>query len=96
MSRIDLSIDGPVARLTLDYPERHNALTRESLEQMHAHLQRIEGRGELRVLVVTGTGDRTFCSGAALDQVQAGAVDGDSFQAAANRLAALPRFPRWR
>ena len=90
MSRIDLSIDGPVARLTLDYPERHNALTRESLEQMHAHLQQIEGSGELRVLVVTGTGDRTFCSGAALDQVRAGAVDGDSFQAAANRLAALP------
>lgn len=87
---IRLSIDGQVARLTLDHPERHNALTRDGLEQFHAHLQRIENDRELRALVVTGTGDRTFCSGASLDQVQAGAVDGASFQAVADRLAALP------
>jgi enoyl-CoA hydratase/carnithine racemase len=87
---IKLKIEGPVARLMLDHPERHNALTQDGLEQFHAHLQQIENDNELRVLVVTGTGDRTFCSGASLDQVQAGAVDGESFQAVADRLAALP------
>jgi enoyl-CoA hydratase/carnithine racemase len=87
---IRLTIDGPVARLVLDHPERHNALTREGLEQFHAHLQQIEKAAGLRVLVLTGAGDRTFCSGASLDQVQAGAVDGESFQAVADRLAALP------
>jgi enoyl-CoA hydratase/carnithine racemase len=87
---IRLTIDGPVARLLLDHPERHNALTRKGLEQFHAHLQRIEKAAGLRVLVLTGAGDRTFCSGASLDQVQAGAVDGESFQAVADRLAALP------
>jgi enoyl-CoA hydratase/carnithine racemase len=87
---IDLSIEGPVARLSLDHPERHNALTRSGLEQFIRHLQKIEEDPEIRVLIVTGTGDRTFSSGAALDQVQAGAVDGESFQVVADRLAALP------
>lgn len=90
MSQIDLSIEGAVARLTLDYPERHNALTREGLEQLHAHLREIEGTAGIRALIVTGSGERTFCSGAALDEVRAGAVDGDSFQALADRLASLP------
>jgi len=87
---IRLALEGPVARLTLDHPERHNALTRAGLEQMHGYLQAIEENADLRVVIVTGTGDRTFCSGASLDQVQAGAVDGESFQAVADRLAALP------
>lgn len=87
---INLTIEGAVARVTLDHPERHNALTRSGLEQLHEHLQQIENDAGLRVLVVTGAGDRTFCSGASLDQVQAGAVDGEAFQAVADRLAALP------
>lgn len=87
---IKLTVDGPIARLTLDHPERHNALTRNGLEQFHAHLEQIENDRELRAVVVSGSGDRTFCSGASLDQVQAGAVDGASFQAVADRLAALP------
>jgi enoyl-CoA hydratase/carnithine racemase len=87
---IKLTVDGPIARLTLDHPERHNALTSSGLEQFHAHLERIENDRALRALVVSGAGDRTFCSGASLDQVQAGAVDGASFQTVADRLAALP------
>jgi enoyl-CoA hydratase/carnithine racemase len=90
VSAIDLQVEGPVARLTLDYPERHNALTRSGLEQMHAHLDKIENDPAVRTLIVTGTGDRTFCAGAALDEVQAGAIDGDAFQSMADRLAALP------
>lgn len=90
MSSIELDIDGPVARLTLDYPGRHNALTRHGLEQFHARLEDVENNAGLRVLIVTGTGEETFCSGAALDEVQAGLVDGEAFQAVADRLAALP------
>ena len=87
---INLAIEGPVARVTLNHPERHNALTQSGLEQFHAHLDQIERDPDLRAVVVTGSGDRTFCSGASLDQVQAGLVDGESFQAVADRLAALP------
>lgn len=90
MSAIDLQVEGPVARLTLDYPERHNALTRSGLEQMQAYLDELGNDPAVRVLILTGTGDRTFCAGAALDEVQAGAIDGDAFQSMADRLAALP------
>ncbi len=89
MSTIHLSIEGPVAQLTLDYPERHNALTRSGLEQMHTHLGQIENNSAVRVLIIGGAGDRTFCSGAALDQVRAGVIDGEAFQHMADRLAAL-------
>jgi enoyl-CoA hydratase/carnithine racemase len=65
-------------------------LTRQGLEQFLAHLQRIESDPGVRALVLTGAGQKTFCSGAALDEVQAGTVDGDAFQVVADRLAALP------
>jgi len=90
MGAVNLKVEGPVAHLTLDHPERHNALTREGLDQFLGRLQSIESNPEVRALVLTGAGDRTFCSGAALDEVRAGAVDGDSFQVVADRLAALP------
>jgi enoyl-CoA hydratase/carnithine racemase len=89
-SSIELYIDGPIARLTLDCPGRHNALTRNGLEQLHTRLGEVEENPALRVLILTGAGDRTFCSGAALDEVQAGHIDGEAFQSVADRLAALP------
>lgn len=56
---IDFKADGPVARLTLDRPDRLNsftALMHEEVRDALAHL------GEARVLVLTGAG-RGFCAG---------------------------------
>lgn len=52
-----------VLRLTLDRPERRNALNDEVLTAMVAA---VRDPGEARVVVVTGSGDRVFCSGADL------------------------------
>jgi enoyl-CoA hydratase len=52
-----------VLRLTLDRPERRNALNDEVLVGMTAA---IRDPGDSRVVVVTGSGDRVFCSGADL------------------------------
>jgi len=57
---------GPVAQLTIDRPERRNALDREALEQLLAALAAV---GEARVLVITGTAGH-FCAGADLSGVE--------------------------
>lgn len=66
---ISLSVDGPVATITLDRPEKRNALEVSDLEAFAAALGEAHARPELRVLVVTGSGDKAFCSGVALGDV---------------------------
>lgn len=53
---------GATVVLTLDYPERRNALAMEMRERFIAALERIEGDGSVRAIVVTGAGG-TFCAG---------------------------------
>jgi enoyl-CoA hydratase/carnithine racemase len=58
-----LRAEGPVATITLDRPERHNVITAADLPTLDESLSQIEGEAGLRVLVLTGAGDKTFCSG---------------------------------
>lgn len=57
--------DGPVAILTLNRPDRLNALTRELGSALDAALRALEVDPEIRAIVLTGAG-RGFCSGADL------------------------------
>lgn len=90
MTEILCSIDGTVARLTLNTPERHNAMTREGVERFLEHLDLVETLPQIRVVLITGTGERTFCSGASLTQIRAGEMSGERFETLTDRLAALP------
>jgi 2-(1,2-epoxy-1,2-dihydrophenyl)acetyl-CoA isomerase len=57
--------DGPVAVLTLNRPDRLNALTSDLGEELDAALGRLAADPEVRAIVLTGAG-RAFCSGADL------------------------------
>lgn len=87
-----LSTEGAIATLTLNIPSRHNALAGEDIEQICQHLQQVQSNPDLRVLVVTGTGEKTFCAGAALDQLGSGAISGERFAEMTDQLAAI-RIP---
>ena len=52
-----------VARITINRPERHNAFRPETLNEMMTalHLARLDP--EIGVVVLTGAGDKAFCSG---------------------------------
>lgn len=63
-----LSIDGPVATLTLNRPEQRNALSVGLLAALHARVDEVERAEGVRVLVVTGAG-RAFCAGMDLSEV---------------------------
>jgi enoyl-CoA hydratase/carnithine racemase len=55
-----------VAVLTLDRPESLNALDLDSLKLLRDLLQRYQDDPQLRALVLTGRGERSFCTGADL------------------------------
>lgn len=82
--RVDVEENG-VAVLTLDWPEKHNALSRKSMADLVSAFQRLAIDDDIRVIVLTGSGDRSFCSGADLSD---GSEDGS------NPIAARERFLR--
>lgn len=59
---------GNVAILTLNRPEVYNAVNRESLASLRAYLQQIRHDKHIRVVIITGSGDKAFCSGADLKE----------------------------
>ena len=101
---VDLAVDGSVAVITLNRPERKNAFTRAQYDAFAAHLDAIAERTDVHVAVVTGAGG-SFSSGQDLKEMAELAA-----QAAANSpassdpsgtgsgftvlLDALQRFPK--
>ena len=59
-----------VARLTIDRPEKRNALSWTVLTELRRRLAQIKVDPAARVVVLTGAGDRAFCAGADLSEQQ--------------------------
>ena len=95
-SVLRLSRHGRVALLTLDRPDRLNAIGSDTVAELHAHLDLIESDPDLRAIVVTGAG-RSFSAGAditELDLLQTGSDFGRFVKGltdAFDRLAACPK-----
>ena len=64
----DLAIDEGVATITFGRPEQLNALTFEVYADLRDLLAELPHRGDVSVLIVTGTG-RGFCSGGDVDAI---------------------------
>jgi len=62
-------VDGVVARITLNRPEKRNALNDELIAALKEALRRAHDEEDVRVVVVSGGGD-DFCSGADLAALQ--------------------------
>lgn len=60
---VELTLNGGVATLCLNRPEKLNALTPEMLRLVLEHLDHIEQDSEIRAVIFTGAG-RAFCAGA--------------------------------
>jgi enoyl-CoA hydratase/carnithine racemase len=59
-----VSLDGPVATITLNRPEKLNALTLPMLAALEEALLTIDADPEVRVVVIKGSGARAFSAGA--------------------------------
>jgi enoyl-CoA hydratase/carnithine racemase len=69
---------GAALWLTINRPEQRNALTSDVLGAMTAALRGAKDDPALRVIVITGAGDKAFCAGA--DLKGAASKDGNAFQ----------------
>ena len=77
LEQVRLTVDSGVARLTLDRPEKRNALRREIILSMLGHVRNIASDETVRVLVLQSTG-KVFCAGMDLGQMQERAQSPDS------------------
>lgn len=55
--------------IRLNRPEKLNALTRGMILALSDRLKRIEGESDLRVVILTGSGDKAFCVGTDIDEL---------------------------
>jgi enoyl-CoA hydratase len=69
-------VEGGTARLTIDREAARNALSPAVIEGLREGLQRADGDPAVRVVVLTGAGQRVFCAGGDL-----GGLSGDGFLA---------------
>jgi len=72
MDYVTLEVTRPresVLLLTLDRPERMNAITFEMFDELHDLLRQVRADESVRVVVVTGKG-RGFCAGLDLDDAE--------------------------
>lgn len=56
-------VDKQVARITINRPDARNTLSPEVIEGLHGAFERASDDPEVRVIVLTGAGERAFCAG---------------------------------
>lgn len=68
---INLAERGAWAVVTLNRPEKRNALTRSMLERLSALFADIRSRRDLRAVILTGAGGAAFCAGTDIAELAA-------------------------
>jgi enoyl-CoA hydratase/carnithine racemase len=79
-SSSDLLVErwGPVLTLTINRPERRNAMTWEVIGGLREQVARAKEDPAVRVVVLTGAGDQAFCAGADLSGMVPSHPGGDT------------------
>ena len=71
-----------IATLTINRPEQRNALSPSALEALRAEFARLGADPDVGVIVLTGAGDKAFCSGADMGSGSSGVFnDPQSYEA---------------
>ena len=90
---VRLSIDGPLARVTLDRPEVLNAGDAAWVHDLHSVVARLAEEPDVRVVVLTGAG-RAFCTGVDLKALAGGSFGLDDFVAWEDAMVAIERMDK--
>ncbi len=61
--------DGVVAIITMNRPDKLNAVNKATIEELDNALSQIEENGDLRVLILTGAGNKAFVAGADIGEI---------------------------
>ncbi len=86
-----VEVDGPVATLTLNRPDKRNAVRMSMWASIDAHITALAANPSIRLLVVRGSGDH-FCAGADISELTNG-PSGEYARVNWNAEEALANFP---
>jgi len=64
-------IAGPVATMTLNRPAKLNVVTPRMTDAIRGHADRINADSGIRVVVLTGAGEKAFCAGSDVTELDA-------------------------
>lgn len=90
MEHVILRLEGEIAVLTIHRPQFRNALNNPTYEEIIQCLRQVEAMDEVKVVILTGAGDKAFAAGADISQmVHQGALDGRHFSTLCNEAGRL-------
>ena len=69
LENVLLEIDPPLALITINRPEKHNAISLAVLAELHHAVDTAAADETVRVIGITGAGGRAFASGSDLNEV---------------------------
>jgi enoyl-CoA hydratase len=70
LKNILLSFEGAVGILAVNRPKALNALNTETLQDIQAGIEEMKNHPELKVLIVTGGGEKAFVAGADIEEMK--------------------------
>ena len=63
------SVSGPLALITINRPEKHNAISLATLDDLHTAVDLAAYDDSVRVIAITGAGGKAFAAGSDLSEV---------------------------
>jgi enoyl-CoA hydratase/carnithine racemase len=70
MMYVETSLNGSIAWVTINRPKTLNAIDQEVLQELHAMLDQVERDENVRVVIITGGGDKAFVAGGDIDAMR--------------------------
>ncbi len=63
-----IEIDAFIAIVTIDRPKKLNALNKQTIAELHRAFAQLDANKDVRVIILTGTGDKAFVAGADISE----------------------------
>jgi enoyl-CoA hydratase len=93
LNDLKLEVAGGVATLSIDRPQARNALSLQTMAELDNALDTVR-RERARVLVIRGTGDKAFCAGGDIKELEQMRSETDAAAMAHQMRATLDRIPQ--
>jgi len=63
-----VAIDNSIGQVTINRPSKLNALNKATIQELHDAFESLENNDEVRVIIVTGEGEKAFVAGADISE----------------------------
>ncbi len=60
--------EGAIATITIDRPKKLNALNKATIEELHSAFKELDEDYEIKVIIITGSGEKAFVAGADISE----------------------------